>query len=42
METPKTLFQYCDHCKDEKVFNFDTVTCKTCGNKCANYKPKIL
>lgn len=33
----RTLFQYCDYCKDEKVFNFNTVTCKTCGNKPKSY-----
>lgn len=31
------LFQWCEYCKDNKVFDFTSVTCKTCGNKSKNF-----
>ena len=27
------LFQYCDKCKTEKLFDVETLKCKTCNNK---------
>lgn len=41
MAVNKTIYQWCEHCKDEKLFDYNTVTCKSCGNKCKNYvEPK--
>lgn len=31
------LFQWCEFCKEDKVFDYKTVTCKTCGNKSKNF-----
>ncbi len=33
-----TLFQYCETCKTETVFNYKTVTCTKCGEKSKNYQ----
>lgn len=36
MSSP-SLYQWCEYCKDEKVFDYKTVTCKTCKNKSKNF-----
>jgi hypothetical protein len=33
-----TLYQYCDTCKTETNFNYETVVCKKCGKKCKNFQ----
>lgn len=35
-----TLFQWCETCKTETVFNYATVTCTVCGGKCKNFNEK--
>jgi len=36
----RTLFQWCNTCNTETVFNYDSVTCTVCKKVCANYKSK--
>jgi len=36
----RSLFQWCDFCKTETVFDYETVRCLGCKNRPLNYKPK--
>ena len=37
----RTIYQYCEHCKEETLFKYEDITCKKCGNKSKTYiEPK--
>lgn len=36
----RLIYQFCETCKTETNFKYDTVTCTKCGNVCKNYISK--